>query len=99
MYGDDSARSRYHRPAVTVQPGALSGSPMVLVVLVRYGEGLTGLGCVAVDQQGCESWLVRQGFREGVGEWTKRYSDPTKRELQTAVATIVMKPLIPAGGF
>jgi len=72
---------------------------MVKVVLLQAQDGRSAVGCVAVDQEGCEAWLVRQGYAEGVREWSKRYSDPRFAELQTATATIHTKPLIEAGGF
>lgn len=66
--------------------------------MVKMGLPATAVGCVAEDQAGCESWLIRNGYAETVdGEWTK--IGGTTTGVRVIVASIETKPLIPAGGF
>lgn len=77
---------------------------MVLVVMltcpamITMGLPATGIGCVAEDMDGCESWLIRNGYAETVdGTWSK--VGGTSTGTRVIIATIVTKPLIDAGGF
>jgi hypothetical protein len=57
---------------------------VVLVVVIscramtKAGFLATAVGCVAEDMDGCESWLVRNGYAEAVGgTWSKIGSTST----------------------
>lgn len=66
--------------------------------LLKMGKPGFGVGCVAEDDDGCEAWLIRNGYAEGVGGSWSKVGGSTGGVRIIIEAKIISKPLIAAGG-